>query len=325
MSHLKIDKDLLKRFEKGLDPRNPEENEVPTTVLGYGEMSTVFSIGEEGHRDFAYKRMPIFNNMDEADKYIAMYNEYNEFLNKTIGITVPTFDAKIIEDDDGRLVMFGVQKILDPASMGHKVIHAVSDDEIMLMVRLILREVKKAFDYNKKNKKITVTVDAQISNWAIRDFDPKNPKITDKTKFYFIDTTTPFIKKNGVEQLDPELLLRAAPSFLVWLIRWLFLEDVMTRYYDFHLSTIDLIANFYKEQRKDLIPALIDVANDFFRTEAKDLDIEPITRKKVDSYYKEDALIWRLWMFFRKVDRFIKTKIMRKSYPFILPGKVKRY
>ena len=28
MSHLKIDKDLLKRFERCLDPRNPEKNEV---------------------------------------------------------------------------------------------------------------------------------------------------------------------------------------------------------------------------------------------------------------------------------------------------------
>ncbi len=325
MSHLKIDKDLLKRFEKGLDPRNPEGNEVPTTVLGYGEMSTVFSIGEEGQRDFAYKRMPIFNNMDEADKYITMYNEYNEFLNKTIGITVPPFDAEIIENDDGRLVMFGVQKILDPASIGHKVIHAISDDEIMLMVKLILRELKKIWDYNKKKTEFEIGIDGQISNWSVVGYDSKKPKITEKTKFDYLDTTTPFIRKEGVEQLDPELLLRAAPSFLVWLIRWLFLEDVMTRYYDFHLVAVDIIANFYKEQRKDLIPALIDVANDFFATEAKDLNIKPITRKIVDSYYKEDAMIWRLWMFFRKVDRFIKTKITRKGYPFILPGKVKRY
>jgi len=325
MSHLKIDKDLLERFERGLDPRNPEKNEVPTTVLGYGEMSTVFSIGEEGHRDFAYKRMPIFNNMDEADKYITMYDEYNDLLTNTIGITVPPFDAAMIEDDEGLLVMFGVQKILDPDSISHKVIHAVTDDEIMLMVRLILRELKKIWFFNNKKEKLEIGIDGQISNWAVKDFDPNNPKITDKTKFFFFDTTTPFIKKDGVEQMDPELLLRAAPSFLLWVIRWLFLEDVMTRYYDFHLVVVDIIANFYKEQRKDLIPALIDVANDFFENEAKDLNIEPITRKIVDSYYKEDAMIWRLWMFFRKIDRFIRTKITRKGYPFILPGKVKRY
>ena len=56
---------------------------------------------------------------------------------------------------------------------------------------------------------------------------------------------------DGVEQLDPELFLRSAPSFLVWLLRLLFLKDVVDRYYDFHLVAVDLIANFYKEQMRD--------------------------------------------------------------------------
>ncbi|MBN1574049.1 MAG: hypothetical protein JW984_12710 [Deltaproteobacteria bacterium] len=324
MTKLKIDRDLLMRFERGLDPRNPEDNEVPTKVLGYGEMSTVFTITGEGQGDLAYKRMPIFEDMEEAEKYRAVYNEYNDLLNK-IGITVPPFDSVVIENDDGQIVMFGVQKILDPASIAHKIIHSITDDEIMLLVRLILREIKKTFDFNKKNKKLNIVLDAQISNWAVKGFDPKRPKITEKTEFFFIDTTTPLFRKDGVEQLDPELILRAAPSFLLWIVRLLFVEDVISRYYDFHLSTIDLVANFYKEQRSDLIPALIDLANDFFETEAKDLKIEPITMKKVNSYYREDVLIWRLWLFFRKVDRFIRTKITRKGYPFILPGKIKRY
>jgi hypothetical protein len=324
MTKLKIDKDLLMRFERGLDPRNPEENEIPTKVLGYGEMSTVFTITGKGQGDLAYKRMPIFENMEEAERYRAVYNEYNDLLNE-IGITVPPYGSLIIENDDGQIVMFGVQKILDPASIAHKIIHSVTDDEIMLMVRLILREIKKTFDYNKKNDKLNIVLDAQISNWAVKGFDPEKPKITEKTEFFFIDTTTPLFKKEGVEQLDPELLLRAAPSFLLWIVRLLFVDDVISRYYDFHLSTIDLIANFYKEQRAELIPALIDLANDFFTTEAKDLDIEPITIKKINSYYREDVLIWRLWLFFRKVDRFIRTKITGKGYPFILPGKIRRY
>lgn len=324
MTKLKIDRNLLMRFERGLDPRNPEENEVPTKVLGYGEMSTVFTILGEGHGDLAYKRMPIFETMDEAEKYRSVYNEYNDLLSK-IGITIPPYDSVIIENDDGQIVMFGVQKILDPASIAHKIIHSITDDEILLMVRLVLREIKKTFDFNKKNDKLNIVLDAQISNWAVVDFDPKKPKITEKSEFFFIDTTTPLFRKDDVEQLDPELILRAAPSFLIWIVRLLFVEDVISRYYDFHLSTIDLIANFYKEQRADLIPALIELANDFFETEAKDLGIEPITMKKVNSYYREDVLIWRLWLFFRKVDRFIRTKITRSGYPFILPGKIKRY
>ena len=324
MSKLKIDKDLLEKFESGLDPRHPEENETPTVVLGYGEMSTVFAIGEPDQRELAYKRMPIFENMEEADEYMSMYKKYNELISKEVGIDVPPFDSAVIETKEGRLVMFGIQKILEPASIGNRAIHLLPDDEVMLLVRLILQELKKIWAFNKDNEKLEIGIDGQISNWSIIGFDPEKPKVTKETKFLYLDTTTPFIRKDGVEQLDPELLLRAAPSFLLWIIRILFLEDVMTRYYDFHLVAVDLIANFYKEQRPDLIPGLIELTNDFFKNEAADLGIEPITEKKVKSYYREDAWIWRLWMFFRKIDRFIRTRISRKGYPFILPGKIKR-
>ena len=90
-----------------------------------------------------------------------------------------------------------------------------------------------------------------------------------------MDTSTPLFRVDGVEQLDPELFLRSAPSFMVWIIRLLFLEDVMTRYYDFRRVAMDLIANFYKEQRPELIPDLIETANEFFADEAADLGIEP--------------------------------------------------
>ncbi len=324
MGKLNIDKDLLKKFEEGLDPRHPERSKIPASILGYGEMSTVFEIGKEGHRDLAYKRMPIFKNTKEVEQYEKMYSDYNEILTSRVGLDIPAYDGAMITRADGLMVMFDVQKKLLPDSVGNRAIHALKTDEVMLMVRLVLRELKKVWDFNKKDKKLEIGIDGQISNWSIIDYDPKKPRVTEKTKFYYLDTSTPFIRRDGVEQLDPELLLRAAPSFLLWVIRWLFLEDVMTRYYDFHLVVVDLIANFYKEQLPELIPGLIDVANDFFKKEAKDLKIEPITAKKVKSYYTEDAWIWRLWMFFRKIDRFIRTRLTRRGYPFILPGKIKR-
>ncbi len=159
-----------------------------------------------------------------------------------------------------------------------------------------MRELKKVWVFNAKKTGVEIGIDGQVSNWSIVGFDPKNPRVTEKTTLLYFDTSTPFIKKKGVEQLDPELFLRAAPSFLVWLISWLFLADVMTRYYSFHLVAIDLVANFYKEQRPELIPKLVPVVNDFFANEARELGVAPITEKEVISYYKEDAWIWRLWL-----------------------------
>jgi hypothetical protein len=324
MIRLTIDTKLLASFEEGLDPRRPEKSKIPAEVLGYGEMSTVFAIGREGHRDLAYKRMPIFLTRQEVTRYEAIYNDYNEILKGRVGIEVPPYDAAVIETDTGRLVMFDVQKRLLADSIGNRAIHLLSPKNTLLLVRLVLKELKKVWVFNAKKTGVEIGIDGQISNWSIVGFDPKAPKVTKDTGLVYFDTSTPLIKKDGVEQLDAELFLRAAPSFLIWLIRWLFLADVMTRYYSFHLVAVDLVANFYKEQLPGLIPDLVAVVNDFFATEAAELSVEPITEKEVASYYREDAWIWRLWLAFRRIDRFLKTRILMKDYPFILPGKIKR-
>ena len=46
--------------------------------------------------------------------------------------------------------------------------------------------------------------------------------------------------------------------------------------------------------------------------------------QEVRSYYREDALIWSLYLSMRKVDRFIRRRILRQEYPYILPEKIKR-
>jgi hypothetical protein len=54
------------------------------------------------------------------------------------------------------------------------------------------------------------------------------------------------------------------------------------------------------------------------------LDVEPIGESEVRSYYREDALIWRLYLGMRRVDRTLRTRILGKEYPYILPGKITR-
>ena len=166
-------------------------------------------------------------------------------------------------------------------------------------------------------------IDGQISNWSVAGFDAAT-RAFPRDRAPLLRHQHPSVPGGRRGQLDPELFLRSAPSFLVWLLRWLFLEDVVTRYFDFHLVAVDLIANFYKEQLPELIPGLIEEANDFFSKEAAGLEVAPLTEKEVRSYYREDALIWRLYLGMRKVDRFLQTRVMRKGYPYILPGKIKR-
>jgi hypothetical protein len=159
---------------------------------------------------------------------------------------------------------------------------------------------------------LELALDGQLSNWVW---------LEEGTNFqlYYIDTSTPLYRKDGQEQLDPELFLQSAPSFLRWLIRLLFLKDVMNRYYQPRQVYIDLAANLYKEQRPDLVPLTLDIINLHLPN-----DLEPLTAREIEKYYKEDKLIWTLFLAFRRADRFLKTKLFRKRYEFILPGKIKR-
>ena len=71
---MNIDQELLEAFETGLDPLNLESSAVPATVLGYGEISTVFQIS--GDSSSAYKRMPLFDSRATAERYRRQYHDY---------------------------------------------------------------------------------------------------------------------------------------------------------------------------------------------------------------------------------------------------------
>ena len=136
---------------------------------------------------------------------------------------------------------------------------------------------------------------------------------------YYIDTSTPLLRLNEEEQQNPELLLQSAPGFLRWIIRLFFLDDVMSRYYVPKLVFTDLAANLFKEQKPELIPDAIDVINRYLPGGEAGITLE-----EVEKYYKEDKLIWSLFLAFRKIDRWIKTTLLRKRYEFIIPGNIKR-
>lgn len=320
-----IDIQLLNDFEKGLDPRHPERSRIPAGIIGYGEMSTIFEINLPSLDSYAFKRMPIFRSTEEIDYYEILYREYNRLINDDIGIHIPESASVRVIPDEGNLVLYIVQQKLPPQSICDRVIKVLDDNSIGELVVLILREMKKVFEFNASGGQITIGFDGQISNWAIKDYDGSVPPRIDKdTQFYYIDTSTPLMSERGVEKMNPDLFLRSAPSFMVWIIKWLFLEGVMTRYYDFHLVAVDLIANFYKEQRADLIPSLIERTNRFFEEGAQELGTTPITKEEVHSYYREDALIWSLYLSLRKLDRFLHANILRKPYVYILPGRINR-
>lgn len=195
----------------------------------------------------------------------------------------------------------------------------------MTLVLKILRELNKVWEFNKNNFPETeVGFDGQISNWVVVKSDSGITSATDTADVIYIDTSTPLIRDAGMEQLDALLFLKPAPPILRWILKKRYLQEILDRYYDFRKVIIDLVANFYKEQKNELIPTLIPAINDFCATEAAIPNISSINEKEIRKYYKDDAATWRLYLRSRKLHRFIKRKILRRSYPFILPGKIQR-
>jgi hypothetical protein len=321
---LDIDLDLLQEFETHLDPRNPDHGKIPARVLGYGEISTVFEIGDERQRDIAYKRMPLFENDQEFNQYKRTFDEYCRVLVKEVGLKLPPYSYAVLPPQKGITVLFLAQKKLESASVGNQLIHSVSQHETVRLVRQVLLELAKLWEFNARKGRLELGIDGQISNWSVEELDPSTGRLPENINLIYFDTSTPLLRIDGVEQLDPELFLRSAPSFLVWILRKFFLDDVMTRYYDFHLVACDLVAQFYKEQIPEYIPSLVEATNDFLQNEAAHLGVEPISEKEVRSYYREDAVIWRLYLRARRIDRFLRTRLLRRDYPYILPGRIKR-
>ncbi len=325
MSEININHELVEEFEAGLNPKHPEKNAVPTKVLGYGEMSTTLEIGQGVDTSLAYKRMPMFETKEEAIHYEKVYWDYVQVLQEQIGLRVVSSDVfHLYDPKSNRWIVYLVQHKLPAGTIGNQVIQHASIQQTKYLVRSLLHEIAKVFAFNEsENGRLEIGLDGQISNWAFTNYEKGDPESLEKTKLIFFDTGSPLLRKLGEEQLSPEIYLRSAPPFLAWFLRIFFLEDVVKRYYEFRDVAVDLLANLYKEQRPDLVAPTVEVVNNFFAVNWTHGDISPITTKEVQSYYREDAWIWRLYLAFRKIDRGLH-QLRGRYYPYVLPGKTQR-
>lgn len=302
--------EILCDFERGLDPSAPESSSIPGTIVGYGEISTIFTI--EQLPDRAFKRLPIFHTESEAQEYVEKYVAYCEFLSEA-GILLPEDETHILEPTNIRRpwVLYIVQKKMEPGSFIHIRARSSSTSELALDLNAVIRQVMKVWDYNQdaaRSGNVELALDGQLSNW-----------VYDGTKLVYVDTGTPLFRLDKEEQLDPEPLLASAPFFLRWILRAFFLDDVMTRYYDLRLVCMDMLANLFKEQRPDLIETATRAVN-----EACGDRIRPIEVPEVAGYYRGDRRIWSLFLVFRKIDRWLRKVLPLRRYEFILPGPIKR-
>jgi hypothetical protein len=324
---IKVDRDFLQEFENNLDTNNPDSAEYPVNLLGFGEISIVVEIAYNEWKGLALKRIPIFDTEEQVERHIKAYNEYNQILSEKVGLNIPEFGTEWVYTPGKKkkktIVLYCIQKKHNPKSVCHHLIHQLAhEEEIDTLTLLLMKELHKVFKFNKSQDKYEMGIDGQISNWILDKYD-MHKRVYKDSKFWYIDTSTPLFRIDGIEQMEPVLLLKSAPKAVRWLLKALFLEDTVNRYYDWRLVSTDLIANFYKEQRPDLVPKLIEIINEFFATEASEFNIKPFTKKEIKKYYRSDSSMWSLFQGMRKMDRGIK-RLSGKRYDFYLPEKIQR-
>jgi len=306
---MQLDHKLIREFEAGLNPLRPEKSKIRASIVGYGEISAIFKIAGDEH--IAYKRMPLFSTRDQAESYEGLFHEYCALLNR-VGVSSPDTQTSIVEIPGRPVILYIAQQMIPADRFGNKLIHTQDVKANERLMQLILDTSQRLWAFCEANKpELEIGVDGQISNWAHLD--------DGKDTIVYIDTSTPFIRKKGIHQMDAHILLKTVPGLLRWTLSDKTVKEVMDRYYDPQKNMIDLLGNLNKEQKPSLIEPYISLIN-----RQLPAGTDPITSKAVKSYYREDKAIWTLFLRLRKIDRWFTTTIRRKRYEYILPGKVKR-
>jgi len=177
-------------------------------------MSTIFEINLPSLDNYAFKRMPIFRSTEEIDDYQILYREYNRLIHEDIDVRIPESTSVRVIPNEGNMVLYIVQRKLPAQSICDRVIKDLDDRSVGDLVVLVLREMKKVFEFNASGGNITIGFDGQISNWAIKDYDGSGPpRIDGNTQFYYIDTGTPLMSDGGSGEAESRSL-SAQRSFI---------------------------------------------------------------------------------------------------------------
>ncbi len=320
MPELRVNLDLLQRFEAGLDPYRPERSAIPARLVGHSELCPTLMIGDRPQDSLVCGRMPMFESAAEAERYIVLHRRYMRLLGERARVrVVPSIAVQVPNERTGRTVVYLVREPVPEELMGHAVARRLAPAEVARLVLLALQETAKIFDFNRAHHaELELGFDARISHWAASGYDPSHNALSERTRLLYIDTSAPLLRRRGQEQLDPELFLRSASLLLLPLVRRTFLPELLNRYYDFRRVALDLIAGFQQAGRPELTLDLIDSANWFFLAERQETHFKPIMPDELRRYHRYDASIWRTYLMLRRLDRAI-CRLRRRPYPYILP------
>jgi Family of unknown function (DUF6206) len=266
-------------------------------VLGYGEITTVV-VCESAGRRWACKRLPPFGSVAAADSYEALFNEYLAALSSG-GVRLVPSVLQRLDRGDGTVVGYCVQPVFPAEQLAVSVLGRSDDKRALDLFDAVLQRILTTVSPR-------VGLDSQLSNWMVEDGE-----------MLFLDVTTPMLRDAaGKDRLDTELFLAAVPPPIRPLFRRFLVRQVLDSYHDPRGVVRDLLANLIKEGQERHIARFLGAANERLSV--------PLTEADVQRHYAEDSRIWSAWQAVRRVDRFVRTRLLGRPYPFLLPGRIER-
>ena len=307
----------------------PEHNEsLSINILGIGEITTTIEVAgrwwgkvhprEKRWMRLAYKRMPPFDSQEDVERYIRSHNEYQDLL-ATLAIFTPWHDNLKYKRGDGKWIVYNRQERFTNLKVACLIIRELPPERCVEIFNLLLNVMAPMFEHNLAHPEKLIGFDGQISNWVLPEFDPANPRILPGEPVLYIDTSTPLLRYDGVEQLDTELFLKSIPSLFRPIVRKFMLQQVLDRYYIPREVILDLIASYITHGRPDMVPALVEQANRFMAASGFARTALPFTIKAIRDYNKEDVLIWKFFRTLKRIDRYLGERFFHKTYDQRLP------
>lgn len=302
----------LAGFEASLDPARPAATP-GVEVIGYGEVSTVLAL--EALPGAVCKRMAGFRDAAAAARYVALVERYLALL-ASAGVRSAETALVPIERPGRGPVVYLVQPRVDPSRLGNHILREADDAALVACLERVLACVGPLLLGNRARPDgRTVTVDAQLSNWHFAEDGAA----------VLLDVGTPFLRRDGADEIDIELFLAPVPPVVRgWYRRQRAVERYIDAFFDPRRLFVDAIANFHKEGRPDRIPLAIARVNRWLAQEMAPLGARAIRVEDVERYYRRDASTLTLYLRARRLDRFLRTRLLRQRYDYVLPGAIRR-
>jgi hypothetical protein len=312
-------RERLAAFERALDPARPTARP-GVELLGWGEVSAVLGVPELP--GWVCKRMAGFRDAAAVERYLAVVRRY---LDTLAGDGVRVVETRLVplRVERRRPVVYLLQPRLDPSRLGNQLLREAPDATLAACLERALDVVLRVHRANRaraaRGDRHTLGVDGQLSNWHYPPGpEPGEPEL--------LDVGTPFMRLDGADELDVELFLAAVPPIArAWYRRQRAVERYLDDYFTPRRVLVDLLGNFHKEGRGDRVPFAAACASRWLAAHAGELDdARPVEAEAIARYYARDAAQLELFLRARRLDRWLRTRLLRQRYDFVLPGPIRR-